>query len=113
MQQEAPTRSGALRGSIGNPQKTGTLDRSILIGAVYWSFVQFGTGTYGPGGSAYDIYPVAKQCLKFEVNGETVFAKYIKDHPGMKANPFIDRAIETTSPKAPDILQGLLNKVTQ
>lgn len=38
------------------------------------------------------IRPRAKQVLRFQVGGRTVFAKVV-NHPGTKPNPFLDRAL--------------------
>lgn len=98
MQKEAPYKHGTLRGSIDLPQKTGDLTFEISIGMPYWRFQQFGTGIYGPLGRPIGpIYPVTKQCLKFQWQGATIFCKYVREIKGIKPNPFIDRAIGNLS----------------
>jgi len=108
---EAPAATGRLRSSINFPRQFGPLAFGIKVGAEYWAYVQFGTGLHGPEHRAYDIFPVNRKALKFVVGGQTVFSKYVKDHPGMKPNPFVDRAIENVEPKIPSAVSQALAEV--
>lgn len=100
---EAPIDTGRLRGSIQFPEKVASLKYAISINARYWEWLQFGT-------PPYVIKPRTKKVLRFEVNGKVVFAKFV-NHPGIKPNPFIDRAIDKTSPKVPDLVSIALDEV--
>lgn len=42
------------------------------------------------------IRPNRRQALKFRIGGRTVYAKYV-NHPGTRARPFLDRALEEVS----------------
>lgn len=103
MVKEAPIDTGRLRGSIQFPEKVSSLKYQISINARYWEWLQFGTGPYV-------IKPKTKKVLRFEVGGRTVFAKFV-NHPGIKPNPFIDRAIDKTSNKVEDIVGQALDEV--
>ncbi|MCP4569889.1 MAG: HK97 gp10 family phage protein [FCB group bacterium] len=92
--EEAPSKTGHMRGSVQFPQKFKTLGFKIAIKAAYWIYVQFGSGLHGPHNKAYSIFPKRKKALKFVVSGKTVFAKYVTNHPGQKPNPFVDRGLD-------------------
>lgn len=88
IREEAPKRTGALRRSVrvkvdriqGNKGFIG----SIYVGREAWyaRMVEFGV-------HPYKIDPVTKKALKFG----GVFASSI-DHPGIRANPFMQRAAQ-------------------
>lgn len=103
MVQQAPIDTGRLRGSIQFPEKIASLKYQISINAKYWEALQFGTGPY-------TIKPKTKKALRFVVNGQVIFAKFV-NHPGIKANPFIDRAIDKTSPRIEGIVGMALDEV--
>lgn len=110
MVMEAPVKKGFLRGSIEEPVTLGTAHFGINIGAFYWEFIQFGTGLKGPKGRAYDIFPKTKKALRFVVGGQVVFAKFVKDHPGQKPNPFVDRAIDGLDQVVPGAVSQALEE---
>ncbi len=62
-----------LRGHIWNP-------------VVYAKWVHYGT-------SPYTIRPKAAKALAFRINGRLIFTKKV-NHPGIKANPWYDKALD-------------------
>lgn len=103
MVKESPVDKGKLKGSISLPVQIDALTFGIGIGAEYWKYVQFGT-------KPHMIFPVNVSALKFKVGGKTVFAKSV-NHPGTAANPFIDRAIDSTEPRIDDAVAYALSEV--
>ena len=84
----APVRTGRLRSSIrAEPPRIFSLRGSVTVGSdlEYAAMVNDGT-------RPHVIRPRAKQVLRFQVGGRTVFAKVV-NHPGTKPNPFLDRAL--------------------
>jgi len=81
---------------------TGSLIKSLRVDAVspmqakvgteivYATDVEFGT-------AAHEITPRTGKCLAFKIDGKMVFVKRVH-HPGSKAKPFFNPAIETTRP---------------
>lgn len=84
----APVKTGRLRAS-GRIESRRTLGLrtiyTIGFDVYYAPFVNDGT-------KPHKIRPKTKQALKFNVGGRTVFAAVV-NHPGTKANPFLDRAL--------------------
>jgi hypothetical protein len=85
----APVKTGRLRAS-GRIESRRTLGlRTIYtvgFDVQYAPLVNDGT-------KPHKIRPKAKKALKFNVGGRTVFAAVV-NHPGTKANPFLDRALQ-------------------
>lgn len=84
----APVRTGRLRSSIrAEPPRIFSLRGSVKVGSdlEYAAFVNDGT-------RPHTIRPRTKQVLRFQVGGRVVFAKVV-NHPGTRANPFLDRAL--------------------
>lgn len=84
----APVRTGRLRSSIrAEPPRIFSLRGSVKVGSdlEYAAFVNDGT-------RPHTIRPRTKQVLRFQVGGRVVFAKVV-NHPGARANPFLDRAL--------------------
>lgn len=80
--------TGRLRASIkADPPRIFSLRGSVTVGSnvEYAGYVNDGTGPHV-------IRPRTKQFLKFKVGGRTVYAKVV-NHPGTRANPFLDRAL--------------------
>lgn len=60
----------------------------VYTDVFYAIMVHNGTGIYGPTGRP--IRPNSGRYLKFEYNGETVYAKQVR---GQRANPFLADAL--------------------
>lgn len=85
---EMPARTGFMKNSVGLPVKLGFLHYGFKIGAPYWIYVHEGT-------SDHFIAPVKKRALHWRVGNKHFFSK---GHmvSGIRANPFVDRAIDRT-----------------
>lgn len=84
----APVRTGRLRSSIrADPPRIFSLRGSVTVGSdlEYAAFVNDGT-------KPHIIRPRRAKVLRFNVGGQTVFARVV-NHPGTKARPFLDRAL--------------------
>lgn len=80
--------TGRLRSSIrADPPRVFSLRGSVKVGSdvEYAGFVNDGT-------APHVIRPRTKQVLRFRVGGRIVYAKVV-NHPGTRANPFLDRAL--------------------
>jgi hypothetical protein len=79
---------------------------AILINHIAWRFIQFGTR------KDYPIEAVNAKALYFfwEKKGEWVFFKRVI-HPGIKANPFVERAIDSTQGRISEFVQMALDGV--
>lgn len=96
----APSRTGALRRSIGlriTREANGDTRGEVFAGASYAKFVHDGTRPHRieprrPGG-----------VLRFPASGAgargVVFARHV-DHPGTRANPFLTRAMDAVASSA-------------
>jgi len=134
---EEPIDKGYLRSSTDLPEQLGEFAWGITIGAEYWRAVQFGSKphviTAKQAGQPYDILPVKGEYLRFEIGGKVIFTKAVRNHPnpgylafkiggklifrhsvnhpGTKANPFIDRAITTMEGRIDGIVTAALREV--
>jgi hypothetical protein len=89
----APTKSGYLSSTIyKNEGKVGA-------GASYAAAVEFGT-------APHDIEPINGSVLAFEVAGKMVFTPLVH-HPGTRANPFMQRALDETLGKVDSVFGDL------
>jgi HK97 gp10 family phage protein len=92
----APTKTGELAQSIRS--ETGSLEGRVWSDAPHAFFVEFGTWSYNelaPQSGTYEIKPINAKALRFDVGGQTVFAKSVQ-HPGIKAQPFMRPALQDT-----------------
>lgn len=87
MIREAPVDEGRLQGNIGDAIKIKDLSWGIPIDVNYWEAVVFGRKA---------IIPVSAKALRFEINGQVIFAKFVK---ATEPNDFIGRAVDKTEPK--------------
>jgi len=94
MAREAPVKTGRLQGAVDFPVQASDKEFWIDIGVDYWEAVQFGSGIHGPTGQPYEIKPKNKKALAFVVDGQRIVVARVKAHPGRRADPFIDRAID-------------------
>ena len=85
VKERAPVRTGKLRESIALVKVS---DLHYIVGSPleYAVFVERGT-------RPHIIRPKRARALRFEVGGETVFAKKV-EHPGTKPRPFFERALQ-------------------
>ncbi len=103
LKREAPGgKTGDLRKRISAPRRIGGSAFAIDFGVDYWTFVNFGT-------KPHIIRPRRASVLRFEKEGAIVFAKVVR-HPGTKANPFVDRAIDNMFEHLPSIAQQALQE---
>lgn len=85
----APVRGGTLRASIES-FISGGLDGGIVARAAYASFVNDGTGIYGPAGRPFAINPVRRKALYWPGARHPVVGV---TNPGQPANPFMSGAV--------------------
>jgi len=96
-QSMAPIKTGALKDSITVHRPSAL---TAVIGAAtslhYAAYQEFGTRTRGEfGGAAYEIVPRKPGgVLVFTVNGRKVFARKIRQHPGIPPHPFMRPSFE-------------------
>ncbi len=94
MAREAPTDEGRLAGSWQLTRK-GPRTWSVATRVLYASFVNDGTGIYGPAGRR--ITPQRAAVLVFQHMGTTWFRPSTR---GQRANPYADRAVDKASGRA-------------
>ena len=85
----APVRTGRLRSSIRAEQpRIFSLRGSVKVGSdlEYAAMVNDGT-------RPHIIRPRRARALRFVVGGRVVYAKFVR-HPGTRARPFLDRALQ-------------------
>lgn len=80
---EVPIKTGQLRRSIVMDYRP--IAVSIYPSVKYAEYVNFGT-------KPHTILPRTKKVLKFKIGGKVVFATRA-NHPGTKANPFVERTV--------------------
>lgn len=93
IKRESPVDQGRLQGSW-QLTKINALEYGISSNVIYRWMVNDGT-------PAHRIEPKDAKALHFMYKGEEVFCKWV-DHPGTAANPYIDRAIESTYERLPE-----------
>lgn len=102
IREESPVRTGRLAGSFELNQLA-PLTWRIHTAVEYALAVLEGT-------EAHDIVPVHARALRFQVDGQWVFARRVR-HPGTEANPFIDRAVGRTESRLDDLVDQALEAV--
>ena len=90
----------------GAPVKTGYLASTIYkdkgkvgVGASYAAAVEYGT-------APYDIRSINGSFLAFEVAGKMIFTPLVH-HPGTRANPFMQRALDEALGKVDSVFADL------
>lgn len=72
----------------------------------YRWWVHDGTGIYGETGQR--ITPITAKFLRFEWNGQIIYAKSVR---GQEANPYYERAIESMEGKGEEYIRKALKEV--
>lgn len=96
LQQNSPVDTGLLRQWAITSSDEYT--REIQSPAKYASYVNDGTGIFGPAHQKITPHN-ASGVLVFQQNGQTIFAKSVK---GQKGQKFVEKSIEQTSSKIAD-----------
>lgn len=86
-----PIGKGYENRSGGNLQAGNRMEVKGLRGRI-WNPVQYAKWVHY-GTQPYTIRPKAKKALAFYINGRLIITKKV-DHPGIKANPWYDKAAE-------------------
>jgi len=103
----APEDTGHLASSI--EADVGPKTGRVVASAPYATFVEFGTWSYNmlePKSGTYEIRPVRASALRFEIDGDIVFAQKV-EHPGVKAQPFLNPAVDEVVPEFVDMLESV------
>ena len=104
--EEAPVgKTGRLRQEMEMGRKDST---TYYIGSdvFYRWWVHSGTGIYGETGQR--ITPVTAKFLRFEWNGQIIYAKSVA---GQEANPYYERAIESMESKGEEYIKRALEEL--
>lgn len=106
IRREAPVNHGRLSGSF-DLRRENDLVYHITSGVIYAMAVYSGTGirgniNLGASGEPFDIFPVKKKALYWTGADHPVKAVY--DHPGMRSNPYIDRAADSTRSRVDEFI---------
>lgn len=102
----APTDTGRLAGSF-ELEQVDELSWRIFTNVHYALYVHEGTGIHGPEGRPIEIRPVRKKALYWPGAAHPV-TKVL--HPGQKPNPYVTRAIETTSGRVSEFIQRAIRE---
>ena len=97
---EAPSKTSNLRGSV--QLDLYPTSASIYPNAQYAPYVEFGT-------KPHVIEPKNGKVLAFKKDGKLIFTRKV-NHPGTKANPFVERTVEKVKDKVEQIFQKVIDK---
>lgn len=99
-----PRRTGRLVGSIVREDTPEGF--KVYPKAEYARWVEEGTGIFGP--RFLPIFPRRAKALRFEVEGKTIFARYVK---GQRGQFFVKRTREIVGPKLFDLMKKIWRKL--
>ena len=102
LQENSPVNHGALQGSWDR-RTIGRYSQLIFSSKEYALVVSEGS-------DPYEIYPDESQALKFQVNGNTVFAKKV-EHPGIEGTGYIPESIDQTRDRVDEFVDMALKEV--
>lgn len=103
----APRDTGELANSI--EARIGPKTGTVVATAPHAAFVEFGTWSHNllePKSGTYEIVPVRARALRFEVDGDVVFAQKV-NHPGVEAQPFLNPAADEIVPEFVEMLENV------
>ena len=95
LRSKMPVKTGWLVNSITKQQRGRAEGVKVTVIAPYAMYVDQGT-------RPHMIFPRYAKALKFEVAGQTIFAKYV-NHPGTTGYHFIEKTVEEAGPKLVDM----------
>jgi hypothetical protein len=101
---EAPVDHGRLAGSFELESLSQSSWR-IISGVNYAMAVWEGT-------APHRIEPVNARALRFEIDGQVVFAKYV-DHPGTPGDDYPGRAIAAAESRADEFIQMAIDEIVR
>lgn len=93
-----------------------TEGRIVVFPGRYTAIARYqeaGTGLYGPAGRAYDIFPRFKTVLRFPVRGRSVFARFVRDHPGVKPHWMFRDGGAAARPQVTLVMRARSGRVTR
>lgn len=102
IQDNAPVDKGRLQGSW-MITRNGDFEATVSSNVKY-ALVQ------NEGSDPYEIYPRKGSALKFEIGGQTIFAKSVS-HPGIAGTNYIDAAISTAEGRRNEFIESALQEV--
>ena len=96
------------------PVKTAQLKRSITMDYRPISVSIYPTVKYAlpvhEGSKPHVIVPTRKKLLRFKINGKWVFARKV-NHPGNKANKFVERTVSKTAQSVNKFFEKALDAI--
>ena len=84
----------------------GPLEKTVASSANYADYVNSGTGIYGPYKTPI-VHPTIGKKFAFQVNGKMVYTNIIK---GIKPRRFVERGMEKTSNRIPELVIQSINQ---
>lgn len=107
IRREAPVDHGRLAGSFELNQMN-EFGWKIFTNVHYALYVHEGTGIHGPAGQMIEILPRRAKALYWKGAPHPVRRVL---SPGQKPNPYVDRALETTSGRLDDFIRKAIEEI--